>query len=599
MAHTRLLLLPSYSMLLFILSCINASPVYHICIGGNYTTNSTIYLANLNLLLSSLSSNATTVTGFYNATIGDDDSDKSYGLFLCRGDSTQEDCQNCVATASEEIKQRCPNTTTAIAWYEHCLIRYSNQSIFSRMQENPKFNLTVGDLMDRLVSIAASGSSTLKYAADEVKFGSTNQTVYGLVQCSPDISQHECNLCLRDSIDEIPTCCYPKRGSQILKPSCTARFEFNYPFYRLEFTTEAPTPTPPSTPSTETRTTGTDAVHEEDIITVDSLQFNFATIRAATDNFSDENKLGQGGFGSVYKGKLLNGQIVAVKRLSRDSRQGEIEFKNEVLLVAKLQHRNLVRLLGFCLEREERLLIYEFVLNKSLNHFIFDPERRAQLDWERRHKIIEGIARGLLYLHEDSRLRIIHRDLKPSNILLNEEMNPKIADFGMARLFVADQTRGSTSRIVGTYGYMAPEYIMHGQFSVKTDVFSFGVLLLEIVSGAQRNDCFHQSGLTDQYLLSHAWRLWREDTVVELIDPSLRESCQRTEVIRCIHIGLLCVQENVASRPTMASVLFMLNSYSTALPLPSPPAFFMPSRSMTAGTLHSQNEASITELYPR
>ncbi|KAI4370124.1 hypothetical protein MLD38_018505 [Melastoma candidum] len=165
---------------------------------------------------------------------------------------------------------------------------------------------------------------------------------------------------------------------------------------------------------------------------VESLQFNLHIIVEATENFSDSKKLGQGGLGCVYLGKLPNGQEIAVKRLSRISGQGQIEFKNEVVLLAKLQHRNLVRLLGFCLEGKERLLVYEFVPNSSLDQFIFDPLKRAYLNWDTRSKIITGIARGLMYLHEDSRLRIIHRDLKASNILLDSEMNPKVSDFGMA-----------------------------------------------------------------------------------------------------------------------------------------------------------------------
>ncbi|XP_022866219.1 cysteine-rich receptor-like protein kinase 15, partial [Olea europaea var. sylvestris] len=186
-----------------------------------------------------------------------------------------------------------------------------------------------------------------------------------------------------------------------------------------------------------------------EISTIESLQYDFSTIRAATDNFSDANKLGEGGFGIVYKGKLPKGNEIAVKRLSHDSGQGDLEFKNEVLLLARLQHRNLVRLLGFTVEGNERLLIYEWVQNGSLDRLIFDPNSPC-MDWEKRYIIISGVAKGLLYLHEDSRLRIIHRDLKASNVLLDGELNAKISDFGMARLFVPNETQHSTSRIVGT-----------------------------------------------------------------------------------------------------------------------------------------------------
>ncbi|KAF3774984.1 Cysteine-rich receptor-like protein kinase 10 [Nymphaea thermarum] len=211
--------------------------------------------------------------------------------------------------------------------------------------------------------------------------------------------------------------------------------------------------------------------------------------------------------------------------------------------------------------------IYEF---SDLQTCLTDSAKRKQLDWGTRMKIVNGIARGLLYLHEDSRLNVIHRDLKASNILLDMEMNVNISDFGMAKLVRLDETHGNTSRIAGTYGYMSPEYAMRGLFSIKSDVFSFGVLLLEIVSG-QKNASFGTSE-SSQNLLSHAWRLWRENRATEMVDRELVESCEMREAVRCIHVGLLCVQEDPVLRPTMSLIVLMLTSSFLTLALPSAPA---------------------------
>ncbi|KAI3753834.1 hypothetical protein L2E82_25898 [Cichorium intybus] len=236
--------------------------------------------------------------------------------------------------------------------------------------------------------------------------------------------------------------------------------------------------------------------------------FSFSTIAEATASFSPDNKIGEGGFGPVYKGMLEEGIEIAVKRLSKTSSQGLDEFKNEVICISKLQHRNLVKLLGCSIEGDEKLLIYEYMPNRGLDSCIFDTARSTLLDWTTRFNIIKGIARGLLYLHQDSRLRIIHRDLKASNVLLDRDMNPKISDFGIARSFGGNETQANTERVVGTYGYMSPEYALDGVFSIKSDVFSFGVLVLEIVSGKRNRGFIHPEH--DNNLIGHAWRMHNE-----------------------------------------------------------------------------------------
>ncbi|CAL9001621.1 unnamed protein product [Prunus brigantina] len=607
---------------------------------GNYTTGST-YRTNLNTLLSSLSNNGNGY-GFYNSSFGEN-ADQVHAIALCRGDVRTDTCRGCLSNSTQKLTQVCPNQKEAIGFYEECMLRYANRSIYGAMETAPLFplwwdinNLSSSDvpgfvqemrkLLKDLSGQAAANGSLRKFAVG-TRTAPNLQTIYGLAQCTPDLAEQTCSECLDSAMGNIPANCDRKQGCRVSNPSCTVRYGVNR-FY--DPTTVVPVPSSTNTGGSKSNRSRTVIIivvpivvsvvliviffciclrvrrtkkkfeprklipgsdDTDEIGSAESLQFDLATIRVSTDDFSEANKLGEGGFGFVYRGRLLNGKDIAVKRLSANSGQGDLEFKNEVLLVAKLQHRNLVRLLGFCLEGSERLLVYEFVPNGSLDHIIFDPTKRAQLDWDRRYKIIVGTTRGLLYLHEDSRLRIIHRDLKASNILIDAEMNPKISDFGMARLFVLDQTQGNTSRIVGTYGYMAPEYAFHGHFSVKSDVYSFGVLALEIVSG-QKNSGF-QHGENAENLLSFAWRSWREGTASNLIDPTLRTG-SRNEIMRCIHIGLLCVQENVADRPTMASVILMMNSYSLTLPVPSQPAFYLHSSIGLDMSLRSEYNSGAT-----
>ncbi|KAJ9553631.1 hypothetical protein OSB04_017676 [Centaurea solstitialis] len=307
--------------------------------------------------------------------------------------------------------------------------------------------------------------------------------------------------------------------------------------------------------------------------------FSLPTISRATNNFSMHNKLGEGGFGPVYKGVLEEGQEIAVKRLSKSSRQGLDEFENEAICIAKLQHRNLVSLLGYCIQGDERMLIYEYMPNKILDQFIFDDLRKSSLDWPCRFHIVQGIAQGLLYLHQDSRLRVVHRDLKAGNILLDCDMNPKISDFGLARMFKEHESEANTKRVVGTLGYISPEYAVNGLFSVKSDIFSFGVLVLEI-----------------------AWRLYKEGKSLNLIDASLGKSWSVSEVLRSIHVSLLCVQQRAEDRPNTRSVVRMLGGEG---PLPSPkqPGFFIQGsedNSNTKSSLPSSlNEVTISVIHGR
>ncbi|KAH1091158.1 hypothetical protein J1N35_018415 [Gossypium stocksii] len=610
---------------------------------GNYTPNSA-YQTSLNAIISQFPTLTCFNYGFFNLSAGES-LDKVYSSALCRGDLTQDRCYSCLNYTGTELERFCPWNKAAITWSELCLVRYANRDMYGLLENDPprtcvyneqnasnpvQFNQALSDLLNELSAKAAAGGPFPKYAAGNASAGNL-EMVYATVQCTPDMTQENCVTCLNFAMTELQRCCLGRKGCRVLRPTCVLRFESNL-FYN-EIAVPLPSAPPSPTTSPTPKVVGLliliiisvcifmrrrrnkhmpikveTAAADNEISGVDTLQFNFDSVLVATDNFSDVKKLGQGGFGAVYKGQLPNGEE---KRLSQGSGQGDLEFQTEVQLVAKLQRRNLVRLLGFCLQGQERLLIYEFVPNASLDHFIFDRRRRAQLDWEARFKIIQGIVRRLLYLHEDSRLRIIHRDLKASNVLLDAEMVPKIADFGMARLFGQDETQRSTSRIVGTYGYMAPEYVINGQFSIKSDVFSFGVLLLEIISG-QKNNSFHH-GEDEEYILSFAWKCWRERTALNLVDPILSDG-SRNEIRRCIHIALLCVQQNVAARPTMASVALMLNNFSTTLVVPSQPAFLMQSNFESEGSLSfpstsnksstelpplSRNEVTISELSPR
>ncbi|XP_020092881.1 cysteine-rich receptor-like protein kinase 6 [Ananas comosus] len=632
---------------------------------GNYTANST-YQSNLDTLFSFLASNASASPSGFTATTLGRVPDAVSGLALCRGDVNATTCRSCLGLAAQDGPELCPDTKGATLWYDPCLVEYSNQNFLSSTSNSPQLigmssqNITGAGTgqFDRLVSTLmnavadrAANDTQRRFATGEVtNFTEAFPTIYGLAQCTPDLSASDCRQCLGGLIGEMPQYFAGRQGGRILGVRCNLRYEV-YSFYdgapsltlsSAAATTQGKKKNVTSTVLAVTIPLVTAFViisticicfwrrrrsapkgplyydgDAEEIKSAESLLIDLATLRAATANFAGENKLGEGGFGAVYKGLLPDGREIAVKRLSKDSGQGLGELKNELFLVAKLQHKNLVRLLGVCLEEQEKLLVYEYVPNRSLDTILFDSEKRGWLDWGRRYKIINGIARGLLYLHEDSQLKVVHRDLKASNILLDAEMNPKISDFGLARLFGGDHSQEITRRVVGTFGYMAPEYAMHGYFSNKSDVFSFGVMVLEIVTGRKNAGSFNSEQSED--LINYTWENWTKGTITEIVDSSLDNRYPRSEVLRCIHIGLLCVQENPADRPNMSRVVVMLSSSTVTLETPSKPAFCIGMSSMqfnmysNASKYHglvaeqsssksippSPNEVSITELEPR
>ncbi|KAM0840734.1 hypothetical protein ACQ4PT_059462 [Festuca glaucescens] len=518
----------------------------------------------------------------------------------------------------------------------------------------PTFRAAVGRLVNATFEYAAA-DPVRRFGTGEEAFDKKYPKIYALAQCTPDLTAQDCRTCLSNISGQfMPNYFVGQPGGAVYGVRCNYRYE-TFPFFngRPLVHLQSPFAPPPSSPPQgaggfdssayrrRDKRTGVlvaivlpsvaavlctlvvtclyfwrlrkrqavkllrpDSTSSDDIPSIDSLLIDLSTLQVATDYFGEHKRLGEGGFGVVYKGNLPDGQEIAVKRLSQTSRQGIEELRTELLSVAKLNHKNLVRLVGVCLEEREKILVYEYMPNRSLDTFIFDVVKVKELDWSKRFTIINGITRGLQYLHEDSQLKIVHRDLKASNILLDSEYNPKISDFGLAKIFGGDQSHIVTHRIAGTYGYMSPEYAMRGQYSTKSDVFSLGVLILEIVTG-RRNSGFYDSD-QDVDLINITWEHWTREKAMELIDPSLRNCCLIDQLLKCIHIGLLCVQQKPADRPSMSAVNLMLTSNNVHLPSPTRPAFCneeigansKPNLVGNAKTA-SSNEVTITELAPR
>ncbi|CAN6340120.1 unnamed protein product [Urochloa humidicola] len=630
---------------------------------GNFTENSA-YQSNIRRLAATLPNNASSSPSLFSAAAAGAAPDAVYALALCRGDTNASSCARCVAAAFQNAQQLCAFNKGATMYDDPCILRYAGWDFLANATDNrgmyvawssdnvtgghaAAFDAAAAGLVNATAD-AAAADPVRRFATGEVGFGGAYPKIYSLAQCSPDMAAADCRTCLGSIIRRFTATYFTgKHGGRVFGVRCNFRFE-TYPFFfgRARLILPGPPAPPPPVNTTTTPANGRGTRHKtervlaiavplaavlaltlvcfcfwnrrrrperktsgklystypEDTESIES-PLDLSMLRAATDNFDEGNKLGEGGFGAVYKGILPDGLEIAVKRLSLNSGQGVEELKTELELVARLQHKNLARLVGVCLEEDEKLLVYEYMPNRSLDTVIFDSQKSKDLDWGKRVEIVSGVVRGLQYLHEESQLKIVHRDLKPSNVLLDLDYNPKISDFGLAKLFDRDQSQGVTSRIAGTYGYMAPEYAMRGQYSVKSDVFSLGVLILEMVTG-RKNSSFADSEQSVD-LLSLVWEHWTTGAIEELIDPFLGRRAPRDQMMKLVNIALLCVQDSPADRPTMSSVNVMLSSNTVSLHVPSRPTFCIQeiedgsSVYSAAYPRASPNEASRTEVEPR
>nr|XP_043612672.1 cysteine-rich receptor-like protein kinase 2 [Erigeron canadensis] len=539
--------------------------------------------------------------------------DTNYGLAQCYGDLTTEDCILCYAEARTVLPSCYPKNGGRI-FLDGCFLRLQNYSFYEEdLGPNDIFicgkttnnNRLFGNTVTRAVTNAATDASRRNeyFGREQMQVPNTrNEYVYVLADCWRTLNQSSCKSCLQNASATILKC-LPTSEGRVLNTGCFMRYSDTNFLNPLAITSSSSQrgkiiAIVVSVVSSVTVLTVAvmialciykrkyiqkkrkgsfiDAKKLAKILNDSRLNFKYSTLDKATENWSESNKIGQGGFGTVYKGVLPDGREIAVKRLFFNNRFRAADFYNEVNMINSLEHKNLVRLLGCSCSGPESLLVYEYLPNMSLNLFIFgDETKRKTLNWEKRFDIIIGTAEGLVYLHENSKTRIVHRDIKAANILLDLRFRAKIADFGLARSFQDDKSHISTA-IAGTLGYMAPEYLAHGQLTEKADVYSFGVLLMEVVTGME-NSRNETTEYTDS-LVSIIWKHFKRGTVAEVFDPNLMMHVYpninfQKDALKVIHIGLLCIQEDPSLRPSMPKALRMLANDDELLPVPSNPPF--------------------------
>ncbi|XP_065617344.1 cysteine-rich receptor-like protein kinase 3 isoform X1 [Quercus suber] len=545
-------------------------------------------------------------------------------------DLTKIDCDLCIAQCKTQILRCLPfqrATRGGRLFYDGCYLRYDDYYFFNEslsVQDKTVCGAQEfagnGTVFSANVNQLVTNLSVEAPKFDGFSVGSVNNgnvTVYGLAQCWEFVNGTACEDCLANAVSNISSCT-PKQEGRVLNTGCYLRYSTEKFYYN------STQPQPFRNNNQESKLAIALAATSSALalllviatvvfivrknilkrrgereqlgpllatVNNSKLNYSYEVLERATNYFHHSKKLGQGGSGSVYKGVLPDGKVVAIKRLFFNTRQWVDHFFNEVNLISDIHHKNLVKLLGCSIAGPESLLVYEYVPNQSL-HDYFSAKRKLQLlKWEVRYKIILGTAEGLAYLHEELEMRIIHRDIKLSNILLEEDFTAKIADFGLARLFPEDKTHISTG-IAGTLGYMAPEYVIRGILTEKADVYSFGVLVIEVVSG-KRNNNFSQYSYS---ILQMVWNLYGIGRVCEAVDPALEGQFQEEEASRLLQIGLLCVQASAELRPSMSTVVKMLSD-NHEIPQPTHPPFLNSSSAEISQPRPSRTYNSQPESY--
>ncbi|KAF5798583.1 putative protein kinase RLK-Pelle-DLSV family [Helianthus annuus] len=518
--------------------------------------------------------------------------DPVFAAAQCRNYLSVDRCVACFDAGVSELT----NCSAANGYviFDNCFIRYEDFDEFytdpyfmmdgtgsqylscgnNQSTSRPTFNQGVDGLLSNIKD--ATPKTSNYYVASITQVTSENATVYATAQCIANINQTICQTCMNAAYDKLTTC-LPSTQGRFSDMACFVRYS-ELPFFDDNQTTDITTVLKGHSRKLvaivaaavggvvlfflilvlwlfyRRKKSKKTAQGPSDLN--GAVYYDYKDLKLATDNFSQANVLGKGGFGEVFKAILDDKNIVAVKRIQVQHAGGKEEFENEVKLISNIQHRNLLRLLGWSSQGSHLLLVLEYMPNGSLDRFLWGAQR-GTLDWNQRYEIILGIARGLAHLHDEFHFKIVHRDIKSSNILLGDDFRPKIADFGLARFQPEGQSHVST-RFAGTLGYTAPEYALQGILSDKVDTYSFGIVILEIISG-RRSTELRPYGSSTCYLLEDAWEMYENTKHINVIDETLNlNKYEHEHVTKIIEIALLCTSSPASDRPIMSEVVSML-----------------------------------------